>query len=217
MIKFLRNIFPELVPKEMAELLSQALADLPTEKYGSYCQQLKSGLLKYQRDADVDHPVFKNYKNFTYDPKISKLYYDPKGRFSRVRNISVENKKRTVETSLAIYFSYGLVCGYAFDDVRYFDPDIASIDISNARFDFLDEPDLEVSKLLAPDDRRLINWSDVFEVELDGKVYFHLKDIGDGDFIGIDQNRTLFEIRHDPFEIRTLTESFADIISRYQE
>lgn len=36
-------------------------------------------------------------------------------------------------------------------------------------------------------------------------MYFHLKDIGDGDFYGIDKGGDLFKITHDPFYISLIS------------
>ncbi|MEY3451193.1 MAG: hypothetical protein RL711_1019, partial [Bacteroidota bacterium] len=38
-------------------------------------------------------------------------------------------------------------------------------------------------------------------LDLKGKTYYHLKDIEDGDFLGIDIHKNIYKITHDPFEI----------------
>jgi hypothetical protein len=91
-----------------------------------------------------------------------------------------------------------------------------SIDASNARVEYLDSEIAEVKAHLSIEDVRLVNWSDVYEVELDGKIYYHIQDIGDGDFIGIDGEGNLFEIRHDPYEIKSRSGSLRTILSDFE-
>ena len=51
-------------------------------------------------------------------------------------------------------------------------------------------------------------------MSLNGKTYYHVQDItdGDGDFIGIDADKNVYEFRHDPFEITLLTEPLETIL-----
>jgi hypothetical protein len=52
----------------------------------------------------------------------------------------------------------------------------------------------------------------VYEVILNGNVYFHIQDLEDGDFIGIDENKAFYKITHDPFEITKIDTSLKKII-----
>src|SRR5262249_35827406 len=112
--------------------------------------------------------------------------------------------------------SHGLVCGYAFEANPRFSADILSIDTANARVEYLDFEIAEVKTHLSKDDKNLINWADVYEVELDGDTYYHIRDIGDGDFIGMDGQGNLVEIRHDPYEIKPRSGSLSAILSEFE-
>lgn len=215
MINALRRIFPPRVGAGTTTLLIECLQRLPPKTYERYVKQVEEGLLKYEGYPDIEHPAFKNYVNFTYEPRVSGRYQDPKGRFWRLRNILVKNRTQSSTTNLSIFISHGLVCGYAFEAGRDFDPDPESIDVSKATSEFFDSPDPIVKSLISPTDQDLVVWSDVYEVEIDGVKYFHLKDIGDGDFVGVDENGLLFEFRHDPFELFGLEGSLHDILERY--
>ncbi len=54
------------------------------------------------------------------------------------------------------------------------------------------------------EERKNINIGDIYITRLDGKDYYHLKELEDGDFIAIDTSNHIFEITHDPFEIKNL-------------
>lgn len=114
---------------------------------------------------------------------------------------------------MSIYVSHGLLCGYAFEGERTFKADPASVDVTDTRIELLDTPTQELKALIPKGLQDLINWADVFDVELDGKTFYHLKDMGDGDFIGIDEFGTLYLIKHDPPEITQLKGNMERIFS----
>lgn len=215
MFKFLDNIFPSNLPGEIVDLLMCSLSKLPQEKYGRFVNQIEKGLLKYQRDSDVNHQVFRNYVYFTYDSKISRIFFDPGGRFSRVHDIVFADKNGTSSSKFAIYFSHGLVCGYAFERDRDFDADLGTVDVSQASFEYLDEEDPNIRKLLSAADEHLVNWSDVYEIDLAGQTIYHLRDIGDGDFVGMDQNGTFLRVTHDPPEVHLLEGTLEEIFAKF--
>ncbi|MFB6456298.1 hypothetical protein ACE38W_13580 [Chitinophaga sp. Hz27] len=62
----------------------------------------------------------------------------------------------------------------------------------------------QIAHLIPPSLTSKINPTDVYEVELDGKVYFHVREIEDGDFVGIDLQGIFYKITSDPYEIVAL-------------
>ena len=53
-------------------------------------------------------------------------------------------------------------------------------------------------------------------VILEGKTYYHLMDLadGDGDFIGMDLKKRVYLITHDPFEIKLLDKPLREILEK---
>jgi hypothetical protein len=49
-------------------------------------------------------------------------------------------------------------------------------------------------------------------VKLRGSLYYHLRDLEDGDFIGIDADKIIYKITHDPFEIIPLNETLEQLL-----
>ena len=72
-----------------------------------------------------------------------------------------------------------------------------------------------VKTLLSPDDQKLINWSSAFEVEINGKQFYHLRDLNDGDFIGMDADGLFYEIHHDPLEVIGLDGNLSEVFARF--
>lgn len=217
MMDFLRSIFPTKLDDRICRFLIVCLEILPQETYRPYKEQLESGLVRFTGESNLDHPAFKNYIKFTFNPKVSGKFQDWNGRFWRVTGIKVKNLKGAETETASIFFSYGLICGYSFDWGRDFIPDIATIDVSSVTQEFLDSPDPVVKTLLSADDQKLINWSSVFEVEINGKRFYHLRDIKDGDFIGMDADGLIYEIHHDPLEIIGVEGTLGEIFARFSE
>ena len=44
------------------------------------------------------------------------------------------------------------------------------------------------------------------------KEYFHIKDLEDGDFIGIDERKVVYKITHDPMEVKALDKKIMDVL-----
>ncbi|SEO96128.1 hypothetical protein SAMN05192574_11763 [Mucilaginibacter gossypiicola] len=86
--------------------------------------------------------------------------------------------------------------------VRRYDPDDYRRDYQNLK-EILDE-----------DEIKLINPDDIYEVNLKERIFYHVRDLEDGDFIGIESNGQICKITHDSFEIIPLKESLAEILSR---
>jgi hypothetical protein len=206
----LKNIFPPKVPAAIIALLIRALEGVSDARVVMGIPQLEAGLLRYMRENPIREP---NYIGFTYDPVIASRFEDPMGRALRVTNIRVQERKSDKSSLMSVYFSRGLVSGYAFEKSIDFNADVESVDNSLARLEFLDLPESEVLRLVGAN-RNLINWSDVFEVYLDGREYFHLKSLDDGDFVAVDLDGSFYEVTHDPFELNRLpATSFEDVLA----
>ena len=61
--------------------------------------------------------------------------------------------------------------------------------------------------LLTKQELANINENDIYASNLNGKDYYHLKELEDGDFIGIDTDNHIYLIAHDPFEIKNIERS----------
>jgi hypothetical protein len=180
-------------------MLIACFENLNVPRSETYIRQLEDGLLKYWRSGLPHDP---NYVTFTFSPEVSIKYEDKGERWHRITGIKVSSDAES--DTLSIYVSHGLVTGLRFESDPNFAPIIETVDTSNAHIEFLDKPDPQVGARVSAEIRDLINWSEVFEVELNGEVYYQIKPLEDGDFIGIDKEGNLFEVRHDPFSIETL-------------
>ena len=206
-----RTFFPKKVSRQTIDLLLACFDEIKDNRFLNIGPQLRAELLRFEWESD---DVFRNYVGFTYRPQISGRFEDPKGRWMRITGIRLKSPDGESSERMSIYVSRGLMCGYGYESNRKFKADPTSVDVSDVRVEVLDTPTEELKAIIPKDIQELINWADVFDVELDGKTYFHLKDIGDGDFLGIDESSNLYEIRHDPYEIRPLAGDLRTVFTK---
>lgn len=194
------------------ELLANVFSRLPND-YSAYEKQIEMGLVKGVLLSD--HP-FPNYVNFTYDPKIAKSFEDRNGRFFCLKGIEVFDKSLNTWSNLEIYMISGLVCGYCTPTSGKFRPDTDMIRLTGFRKVYLDGYELETMReFLDQSEIDLINPSEFYEVPLEGKTYYHVTDLEDGDFIGLDREKNVYRITHDPYEIKLLEGGIHKNLSKY--
>jgi len=58
---------------------------------------------------------------------------------------------------------------------------------------------------------------DKYEVELADKMYYHLFDMEDGDFIGIDKKKKVYEITHDPYEATLVDNNLLTFLKSWED
>ena len=62
----------------------------------------------------------------------------------------------------------------------------------------------KVKKILLLDELELINENEIYSVSIHNDIIFHLKELEDGDFIGIDLDNNLYKVTHDPYKMTPL-------------
>jgi hypothetical protein len=183
------------------DLLLHTFGQLPSE-YVVYKKQIEEGLIASVILSDNPRP---NYVNFTFDPKVSKKYEKDDGRFFRLENIKVYDDVSEAWNDLEVYITHGLVCGYALTKAVKTKPTFTEVVADDFKQKYLDDFELQLMRtFLSNVEIELINPSDFYEIDLEGRTYYHIRDLEDGDFIGIDEDKNVYQITHDPFEIRRL-------------
>jgi hypothetical protein len=200
------------VKKWETDLLVKVFSLLP-EEFAHYKEQVNVGILKGVFFLDSPYP---NYVGFSFNPTISKKFEIRNGRYFRLRGIEVYDKKKLGWCEFVIYLSHGVVCGYATHSKNFL-PDVSKINLHNFKKEYLDEEYAkEIVGLFSESDFDLVNPADVYEVFLNGKTYYHVKDIGDGDFIGVDAEKNVYKVTHDPFEITLLEGDLSQTLEAYE-
>lgn len=158
--------------------------------------------------SDID-----GYVGFSYNSKVYNKFYDKNGRNFKLENIKVFDIKSNKYLNFAIYFSFGVINGYSVERNGKYKLDVSNINTDGFQKKYFDTTDYDkISKIFTPREKELLNPSEIYLVKLESKNYYHLKDLEDGDFLGIDINKNIYKITHDPFEINLLSDKLENIL-----
>jgi hypothetical protein len=188
------------------ELIFKIFSLLP-EEFVNIKKQLNEGLLTgFKKEKPY-------YIKFYLQTEILNKYEDKNANCYEIKGIKIFDKNLQDYTAINLDIAYGIFLGYSTPDVKELYPDINKIDIGNYWVKSFENNEFErIKSLLDKDELKLINPNDVYELKLEGHIYYHLKDIEDGDFIGIDEMKKLYKITHDPYKITEINKKLSDII-----
>jgi hypothetical protein len=175
---------------------------------------LKKQEFENQIKGVVFDDKFTNYVGFTYVSNFFKKYEDKKGRYYKLTGITFEEKESGVIYEIEIFIAFGIIVGYHLIGFNGKQSDFINVNVSKCVIHFLDtQATLLLQELFTADELTLINPSEVYEIIIDRDSYFHLKDLEDGNFIGIDRNKNYYKFTHDPFKITLLDGILSEIIT----
>ncbi|SEW52356.1 hypothetical protein [Chitinophaga arvensicola] len=180
------------------QMLLNIFSDLSSDL--SYLKsQIKDGILK---SVSFNTKVIPNYVGFRYNPEVIGKYRDENKKSYILKGAKVYDKLSRSYLDVDIYVLAGTVAGYATLVSSNVNLDVSNYKVSDLSCIPFGANDYDrISHLLSKEARKKINPDNVYEVELDGEKYFHVKELPDGDFIGIDLNGKVYKFSHDPYEI----------------
>ena len=195
--------------------------DVPYEKelLVNVCHKLydRFPFLYEQLEAGIVHniKIDDDKRKIQFDIDVLSKYENKKGRYFAIENIEIYDSQGNV-TLMYIHVGYGIIISYGFDNPIFNNECISNVNVQNIRIVYFDD-DEQINQLLTKQELARINPADVYELELEGfGTIYHLIDVADGDFIGIDKNKNIYLVNHDPYEIRKLNGSLIEILEDYQ-
>jgi hypothetical protein len=178
-------------------LLKNVIMKLPKE-YSYLIDQINDGLF---RGVLVDSSDIPGYVSFTYHSSVLTKYDREQERDFKIANIKVYDNKSSHFLKYEIYVSSGTINGYSLEGGNKHDIDFNKIDVTNFVKVPIGESDYHrISHLFSKEEKTLLNISQIYSIFIDGKEYFHIKDLENGDFVGVDETNNIFKIFHDPLE-----------------
>lgn len=188
--------------KDWEKAFLKSALELCGKDIEQYIPQLESSLIKGVNIGVSDIP---NYIGISYNSAFYKEYENAHGKSFKISNIKVKDLLSGQNLNIDIYFAYGIILGYAMDKkISKYKFDIKGIDISAIKKIYVGENHPEILSLLTQQERNNINESDIYITTLNGKDYYHLKELEDGDFVGMDVDNNIYLITHHPFEIKNM-------------
>lgn len=166
--------------------------------YKKFEEQISKGIIKSVRL----YKQFPNYLSFGLNVKLLNEYEKKLESYFEIRGLSVFDTTSKSFIPFGIECDNGLILGYSMVKPINFIPDLNKINVTNhIKIQKGEDEFNKIIFLFSKEELALINPSEVYELDLKGKTYYHLKDIEDGDFLGIDIHKNIYKITHDPFEI----------------
>ncbi|GGZ39182.1 hypothetical protein GCM10007049_35670 [Echinicola pacifica] len=192
------------------ELLRYTIEKLPKE-YSSLISQITDGLF---RGVLVDVSDITGYVAFTFNHDVLKKYDKEGDKDYKLTNIKVYDNKSSGSLPYEIYISSGTISGYSLGGSKKRDIDLSKIDVSSFKKELVGESDYNrIVNLLNDEEKTVVSPSEVYSVFVGDEEYFHLKDLEDGDFIGMDAKKIIYKITHDPMEVNRVDKTLKEILS----
>ncbi len=194
------------------DLLRKVVTMLPDKYKTPWERQIKEGLYNGVIIAGSDIP---GYVAFSLNKVVYGKFYDQNGRNFRLENILVFDRLSNQYLPFAVYSFFGFINGYSLEKRKKYALDLNRIDVTGMKMSYYDSVDYErIEPVLKASEKKLISRAGVYIVELEGKEFFHLIDLDDGDFIGIDLKKNIYKITHDPYQITLLDEDLEVIFKK---
>jgi hypothetical protein len=198
------------IAKWETNLLKGVIRLLPPD-YHSLEKQIDEGLFRGILLNASDLP---GYNAFTFNPNVYEKFENKKTEDYTIKGIKVFNIKSETYLDYNIHISSGVISGYSIVGAKKFEIDENNIDVRNLRKVYRKNIDYqEIEPYLSVEEKKIVNQSDLYKVVLGNEVYFHIKDLEDGDFIGMDIEKNIYQITHDPFEIKLIGSDLASVLN----
>lgn len=182
-------------------LMLNTIEKLPNE-YSILKTQIEVGLITGVLEGLGD---IKGYVAFKTNPAVYDRYENRKAKYFEISGLKVWDNKSSRYYDYKLYVISGVINGYSINSNEkklVIDPGniIGDYKIVHPKFEDYEK----ICDVLTASERDMIDSSDVYIVNLEGKEYFHLKDLEGGDFISVDKQHNFYKITHDPYEIKLL-------------
>ncbi|WP_126974503.1 hypothetical protein [Gynurincola endophyticus] len=194
------------------DLIRNVITKLPSE-YSNLIDQINEGLL---RGVLVGVSDILGYVAFTFHSNILKKYDRETERDFKLTNIKVYDSKSLSFVPYEIYVSSGTISGYSLIGCKGRDVDLRKVDVSEFKKEYIGESDYNrIMYIFNEEEKKLLNPSDVYSILIADKEYFHLKDLEDGDFIGVDENKVIYRMTHNPFRKEEISKKLSEVLKEY--
>lgn len=193
------------IEKESFDLFENVFAALP-EDFRFLLEHLHRGV--YRRYMEDSSPG-KNLFGISFDPAQSDRSM-VKGKDFRLENIRIVTDDHTYDMHLSIYS--GLWIAFELEprikDLRNYRVDVSHLKyVANSK-----RGGKAIQKLLKNLHSEQLDLSDLAQIELDGTIYYQIRDLQDGNYLAMDGQGRVFGLMHDPFKIELISGSIRQFV-----
>jgi hypothetical protein len=140
----------------------------------------------------------------------------------KVDGLEIKKKESSEFVGLPVTVTHDLIGTIEIDNPsdiwkNYDLTDIKVGEIKRTEFEFVNEDEKKLKKILKGIDeelKRKIEIEDTFEIELDGKRYYTILDMEDGNYIGVNSRGQVYRLHHDSEEqAKLINKSIKDFLT----
>lgn len=190
------------INKEVKQFFQKLFAQLPSE-FQFLQEHLQKGL--YRRyNYNKGNNYFIGFDSEHSDKSMTK------GKNFQIANIQVIAEGQQYQLDLTIY--QGLLVGFDtpknIKDFKDYEFDTSSVIKAKSKFAVEDK----IGRLVKGLRSDKLDLNDLSEIEVEGKSYYQIKDLEDGNYVAIDSKGQVFGLTHDPLEVKLLNKSVKDFV-----
>jgi hypothetical protein len=191
------------VSQEELDFFKSIIEQLP-EKYHYLLDQVNEDfLLQKKENALGPKGAFTFVLNADLEPKFKKTI-SPK--LLVLEGIKIWNKQNSIYENMQLHVLEGMLAGfYLLGPFKNYDPQ--KIEISKLTEKTFNNQAREiVEKVFAKanleaDCLKALDLSDAFEIDISHGIFFTIKNMGDGNYLGINAEGEVFALIHDPYKV----------------
>lgn len=161
------------------------------------------------RKFSANHAMKGHFYSIGFDPSLSGKSMT-KGKQFEIENIIIKQDGQTYPLNITIYDGLwiGFEIGKNVLDFNNFQIDLSSFKKSKSKF----AVDTKIEKLVIGLTCEQLDLTDLGEFDIDGKTYYQIKDLEDGNYIAIDNKGQVFGLIHDPYKIKLINKSIRQFV-----
>jgi hypothetical protein len=215
------NIFNRKTNKKHIEQFEKRIADLLEQEFPQFKKLI--GISKVYGISFTRNPEG-IYVSRGYTPETDievKRYHRT---FFRLYGISVANKKTGELTPLKLTYSFDSLSNIEIESPEKFhrNYDLNHVRVGEIELEHLptENPEREIAekalKTLTKEQKELLELEDAFEIEIEGKLYYTILDMEDGNYIAVDKEGKIYRLNHDHAErIKKIADKPIDFLRLY--
>jgi len=167
--------------------------------YEQYCEQLN-----FIEKVGINRSDIPNLINFIYPISFYKIFGKQNISNFKLEGLIVKDVHSSKKIVVTLYFAENIFLGYS-SDIKQ---DTFEFDVNNIFYENIkkkiwgDEGLIYIKKYFTDEELKYVNIGEIFVTDIKQIEYFHLKELEDGDFLGINRRGNFYIITHDPLEVK---------------
>ena len=198
------------VTGEDLAVLKKIVAILPA-KYSYLKDQISEEFIIGKKPNELGD---ENTLRFSLDSNLAKKFGNPDlPEFFIIKNIKIWNAAKHKYSTVELHILTGFLAGIRIN-AKYKELNFNKFDVSDvSEKHFQDDGKTTLNNLLSDLDPELTNYLDLeetFLIEIPEGEFYTIKNLGDGNYLAINDNREVYSLIHDPYEVEKIFESIDD-------